>query len=250
MRAPGVGGDEFLASALRQLRGASTRSSGLARAFYDQARRLDAPAAAPAFSAEPESFDEEATTASLVAAGFAFLNDELERGLDLAEALENAGRSVTAAGVRRSQAAGRGTIIGAVERDKVALAYYWQTRGDAQVCSWCGMLESRGPVFKDGSWKTEEDPRPDGFRKVSAHDDCRCWLAPTFRRGQALPDVVEQRYSDWKLVRDATGASGHEALLAWRRWWEALQRGESSEMALARARRDMDAVARLRQAAA
>lgn len=194
-------------------------------------------------------FDEEATAASLVAAGFAFLTEELERGLDLAEALESAGTSVVGAGVRRSQAAGRETIIRSVEQDRVALAYYWQTRADAKVCSWCGMLESRGPVFKDGSWKTQEDARPDGYRKVSAHDECRCWLAPTFRRGQELPDVVEQRYSDWRLVTGAAGTSGHDSIKAWRRWWEALQRGESSELALARAVGDSEAVSRLRAAA-
>jgi hypothetical protein len=48
----------------------------------------------------------------------------------------------------------------------------------------------------------------------------------------------------WTLA--STPFSGNEKLTAFRRYWEALQRGEDEVLALARAHRDQETVARLR----
>ena len=235
MRAPGVGGDEFLDRALRDIRGQYGASSILARSFYATSRRLGAPGA-DSFTPSAPEFDDEATIVSLVAAGFDHLSKALEAGDDLELALETAGESASRAGVRRALLGGRKLIIDGVERDTVAVGFYWQTVGDDRVCSWCSMLASRGAVFKEKSWAG--DPRPDGRRKVSAHDNCRCHVAPVWDPAQELPDGVLDLSADWDDVRatgPGNGWSGHESIKAWRRFWEALQRGEEREMALMRA---------------
>jgi hypothetical protein len=233
--APGVGGDEYLERALRDIRGQYGASTILARSFYGQSRRLGAPDAAT-FTPEAPPFDEEATIVSLVAAGFDHLSQALERGEDLSDALVTAGESASRAGVRRALVGGRTLIVDGVERDLAAAGFYWQTVGDDRVCSWCAMLSSRGAVFKQDSW--DGDPRPDGRRKVSAHDNCRCHVAPVWNPSQELPDGVLDLSADWDDVRGTgpgNGWSGHESIKAWRRFWEALQRGEDRDSALARA---------------
>jgi hypothetical protein len=230
---PGVGGDEYLERAVRDIRGQYGASVILARSFYATSRRLGAPSAG-AFTPTAPEFDDEATIVSLVAAGFDYLRDQLEAGNDLATALEAAGDSAARAGVRRALSGGRTLIVDGTERDRAAVGFYWQTVGDDRVCSWCAMLSSRGAVFKEDSWAS--DPRPDGRRKVSAHDNCRCHVAPVWDPAQELPDGVLDLSADWDDVR-ATGPgsslwSGHESIKAWRRFWEALQRGEDRATAL------------------
>lgn len=222
---------------MRDIRGSYASSGILARSFYGTSRRVGAPGA-PAFRPELPEFEEEAAIVSLVAAGFQFLSDELSAGRELSEALERAGDSATRAGTRTALAGGRRMIVDATERDLAAVGFYWQTRGDDKVCSWCSMLASRGAVFKKDSWAS--DPRPDGRQKVSAHDNCRCHVTPLWsEQGDILPDDVVALSADWDDVR-ATGPgrlwTGDESVRAWRRYWEALQRGEDRAAALLRAR--------------
>lgn len=232
--APGVGGDEFLERALRDIRMQYDRSSRLASSYYGQSRRLAVPGA-PAFAPTAPVLEDEAVIVALVASGFEELSRELAAGQDLAAALERAGDSAARAAARTSLAGGRHLITDAVARDSVALGYYWQTREDGKApCSWCAMLASRGPVFKETSW--ESDPRPDGRKKVSAHDNCACHLAPVWSQDQELPDGIADLYNDWIDVQATGRWGGHDAIKAWRRFYEAMDRGEEREAALLRAK--------------
>jgi len=243
VRAPGVGGDQFIERAVPAIQLQSTRSLALARVFYSNVRYIERRDAGPVPALPEIELPDEAVVTSLVAAGFKQLSDSLAAGRELEEALDIAGRSASGAAVRQTLAPGRQFVQRAPEHDSVAIGLYWTTSGDERVCHWCSMLESRGAVFRGNSWKTAEDPRPDGSRKVSAHDLCQCSLTPLFREDQSLPDSVEQRSFQWKLATEAH--IGHDKVKAWRRYWMALQRGESEILALARAHGDKDAVTRL-----
>lgn len=190
----------------------------------------------------PELPDEKIIT-GLVASGFEQLQRSLDVGRTMEEALQLASTAAVGSAVRNTLEPGRRGIMDAQGYDDRVVGLYWVTAGDTRVCHWCSMLESRGAVFKDGSWKTQEDPRPDGTSKVSAHDLCRCSLAPFYDSSPELPDSVQARYDQWRIA--TSHASGDEKRLAWRRYWDALGRGEDEVLALARARRDLEQVARL-----
>lgn len=241
VRAPGVGTDEFLAAALASVRQASSLSVATARTYYGTARRLQLPSA-PAVDLEPEEFVDDQVVAGLVASGLQSLSDALEAGKDLAEALEVAGGAAEGSAVRTGLERGRQLIRLAPEQDTLALGWYRTTAGDDRVCFFCAALASRGAVYRGDSF-SEADPRFSGPGRVKVHDMCRCGFAPLFTSGADLPDSVIAQRDAWDL--STSPFSGHDKLTAFRRYWSALQRGEDEILALARAHRDKETVARL-----
>lgn len=241
VRAPGVGTDEFLETVLAAIRSASTLSVATARTYYGTTRRLQIPSA-PAIDLEPEEFVDDRAIAGLVASGLQSLSDALEAGDDLAVALEKASGQAQGSAVRTGLRAGRQLIRLAPEQDQLALGWYRTTAGDDRVCFFCAALASRGAVYRGDSFN-ESDPRFSGPGEVKVHDLCRCGFAALFTSGADLPDSVIAQRDAWDL---STGPfSGHDKLTAFRRYWSALQRGEDEILALARAHRDKETVARL-----
>lgn len=192
----------------------------------------------------PELPDEQ-VVAGLVAAGFQQLSDAIEAGHTLEEALGIGETGAKGSAIRTMLEPGRRAIKDAHGQDERVLGYYRVTAGDDRVCFFCSMLASRGAVFSRESFDAS-DPRFIGPGKVKVHDNCRCGYVPFFRDQPALPDSVEQTYSQWIDV--TADFSGHEKALAWRRYWEALSRGEGEDLARARAYRNAEDVARLRGA--
>lgn len=241
VRAPGVGTDQFLQAALGAVRTTSTLSVAAARAYYGTARRLELPQA-PAVRLEPEPLVDEQVIAGLVASGLKHLSDALEAGKDLAEALETASDASQGSAVRTMLIPGRQMIRNAPDQDSLALGYYRVTAGDGDVCFFCEALASRGAVYRGDSFD-RSDPRFSGPGEVKVHDRCRCGFAPLYRSGAELPDNVIAARDAWQLA--ASPFSGQDKMKAFRRYWEALQRGEDEILALARAHRDQETVARL-----
>ncbi len=202
------GADEYMAAAMRAIALQYKASAALSRTFYRTSRSLATPGA-PRFDVEIPPFSEESARISQVATALKTLSDTGD--------LDKAMRAGVAAGVRTALAGGRRGILGSVERDSVALGYFWQTRQDGKApCHWCAMLASRGVVYKRESWP-ETDPRPHGFLKVSAHDSCACHLAPVWTRDQGVEQFNRDMQTAWQIV--TKDAFGEEKLRVWRAWY-------------------------------
>jgi hypothetical protein len=74
---------------------------------------------------------------------------------------------------------GRSTIVGTVHADPVAVGFFRVT--DGQPCAFCAMLAGRGVVYK--SAETVD---------FKAHNDCGCFGAPAFSKGQPLPEISDR----------------------------------------------------------
>lgn len=223
------------------MRQASTLSVATARTYYGTTRRLALPSA-PRVELEAEPLVDDQVVAGLVASGLKSLSDALEAGKELAEALEVASGQAQGSAVRNGLLPGRQLIRHAPDQDTLALGWYRTTAGDDRVCFFCAALASRGAVYRGDSFD-RSDPRFSGPSEVKVHDLCRCGFAPLFTSGADLPDSVAATRDAWHLAADPF--SGHDKLLAFRRYWTALQRGEDEVLAIARAHRDQETVARL-----
>lgn len=104
------------------------------------------------------------------------------------------------------------TISATVEKDPVALGWYFHTDGDP--CFWCALIASRGTVFKGDSFEASNRKFiGDGTAKI--HNNCACVLAPVFSKSQVLPDINREA----RQVYENRGEG--DALNAFRRAWEA-----------------------------
>lgn len=241
MKAPGVGTDQFIAQALASVRSTSTMSVGAARTYYGTARRLELPDERPV-RLEAEPLVDEQVIAGLVASGMKSLSDALEAGKELGEALEVASGASQGSAIRNMLLPGRQMIRNAPAQDSLALGYYRVTAGDDRVCFFCTALASRGAVYRGDSFD-RSDPRFSGPGEVKVHDRCRCSFATLYRSGAELPDQVIAARDSWDLA--SSPFSGQDKMKAFRRYWESLARGEDEILALARAHRDQEIVARL-----
>ncbi|MEX2375022.1 MAG: hypothetical protein WD942_05470 [Dehalococcoidia bacterium] len=96
---------------------------------------------------------------------------------------------------------GRETLLRSVHADRRALGWARATSGDP--CSFCAMLASRGPVYRE---------RTGDFQ---SHDHCACGLEPVYRRDQEWPQRSREYQRAW---REATaGLSGGDARQAFRK---------------------------------
>lgn len=234
VQAPGVGSEPFLAAALAAVQRQSRTSASLAGAYYSNARLLELPGA-PRVSLEIEQLPDEKVLAGLVAAGFQQLTDSLQAGHELDEALTIAGDRAAGSAVRNAMEPGRRAIKEASRQDSRVLGYYRITAGDTDVCYFCEALASRGAVYSKASFDLS-DPRFTGEgSKVKVHDRCRCGFAPFFNDQPSLPEANQERFDQWKKATSPW--TGDEKMRAWRRYWEALGRGETEDEALARAYR-------------
>ena len=99
--------------------------------------------------------------------------------------------------------------------DPAAVGYVRVVR--ANGCSFCAMLASRGPVYKDDSFDFS-DPRFVGNGSHKVHDHCNCSLEPVFSRSAPWPGESKQWQDLWNSA--TKGLSGQAALNAFRRAYE------------------------------
>ncbi|MDG4532564.1 hypothetical protein [Streptomyces sp. AV19] len=192
---------------------------------------------------EPEDDHDRAAVVSLVATGTGRVQRELEAlaepddegpgRLDdpriLAELDALMGRAgAQAAGVadREALRGGRAMLDAASRADRRVIGWARVTDGDP--CAWCAMLASRGAVYRSRAVA--------GIRGLNGHDlppvqrddlekyhpMCHCQTVPVYSRAEFMS---EQARSYWQQWQDVTrGASGPEALRAWRRHFDAQRR--------------------------
>ena len=138
------------------------------------------------------------------------------QGLDTYEvALKRARIQASGVAIRHSMNAARNSTIATVKTDPDVIGAVYLTRGDDDVCSWCMMLASRGPVFKEHSfWHSNELFRGEGTAK--SHDFCRCVIRVVGSEDAPLLAQARDLYENGWLPA-TKGHSGRNALNAWRR---------------------------------
>jgi hypothetical protein len=250
VRGPGRGTDQFLEEALGSIRTISTASVATARVYYGANRRLELPRAEPVVLEAPELVEDQ-VIAAVVAEAFQSLSDAMEAGETLEEALGTGAELAEGVAVRSAFRPGREMLYDANRQDSRAVGWIWETAGDDRVCYRCSMQQSRGAVFDRQSFDVRNNS--DGTMKVWFHNLCRCHLRNVFTEDPALSDVAARLYQQWSVATAPFTApsdgslTGNESVNAWRRYWEALRRGENEVLALARAHRDQETIARMAQ---
>ncbi|MCK2242328.1 MULTISPECIES: hypothetical protein [unclassified Crossiella] len=100
------------------------------------------------------------STTERLAATRARLAARINSGTETAEAVEATGREAASAALTMAQRAGQRAYAKAVRSQRVAVA--WRRWAEPSACTWCRMLEWRGPVYRRDNA---------GF---DAHNHCRC----------------------------------------------------------------------------
>lgn len=248
VRGPGKGTDQFLDQALASIRTVSSGSVSMANTYYSANRRLELPGSEPVRLEAPELVEEQ-VIAGLVAEAFQSLSDAMEAGKTLAEALDTSAELAEGVAIRTAFRPGREMLYDAHRQDRRTIGWIWETAGDDRVCYRCSMQQSRGAVFDRQSFDVRNNA--DGTMKVWFHNLCRCHLRNVFTEDPALSDVAARLYEQWSLATAPFSApsdgslTGNESVNAWRRYWEALRRGENEVLALARAHRDRETISRM-----
>lgn len=142
--------------------------------------------------------------------------------------------SLLGGGVQRMVAgAGRDTIVGNTQRDRVRVGYARIPRSDC--CAFCGMLASRGAVYNSrgsaGGVRGRgvdaaqtagrrggqgQGVKARGSRSVGSdkyHDFCRCVAAPVFV-GDTFHQGVQKQFEE--LYRQTGGSDTKSTLASWR----------------------------------
>jgi hypothetical protein len=144
-------------------------------------------------------------TALRVAAVVAFKLHQARTG-DVEASLRTMATTLSGTAVRLTLNGQRDTVMATfAQREQIA---GWQRVGGTRPCAFCAMLIGRGAVYS----KTTVD--------FQAHDHDHCTPEPLYRRERDPPEV-RRLAQQWEQV--TAGASGKQALAAWRHHWDAQQ---------------------------
>jgi hypothetical protein len=187
------------------------------------------------FTPERSTLNRDQVRASLYATGVGGVVERLDGGAPLSDAVSQAAKEVAGASMRHALNGGRDLLANVVERDARAIGYARVTREGC--CSFCATLASRGAIYKGDSFDASDPRFKDGIvaSDHKVHDNCRCFLEPVYSRTAALPGRAEEFNTLW--YETTQPFSGAAKLRAFRRGYEALQRGETRQAAIARALR-------------
>lgn len=195
--------DDFASATATLVESRRTISAGLASDYY---RGLRAVEGIPG-SASPQLADEtnrDRVIASLYITGLGTFNRSIGAGLTEQAAKRQALVSLSGSVGRHVLNAGRDTIIGSAKTDRHSRGWARQTSGNP--CSFCAVIASRGPVFKEDT------------ADFQAHDHCACQPIPFWGGDNGWTDQARSFRAKWD---DTTqGLGGDEALKAFRRSFE------------------------------
>jgi hypothetical protein len=165
----------------------------------------------------PGGLDEDRVEANLNATGIAVYHRALRAGQAEARAVDTMAVNLSGAATTLTLEGGREVVRDAAAADVEAIG--WIRVPDADPCSWCAMLASRGVVYR--SAETAGRAKNRGFVGEGLfkwHDHCGCTAVPVFRDDDPLLDRADDLYEQW--LRETQGHSGRNARNAWRRYWE------------------------------
>lgn len=142
---------------------------------------------------------DEAAEKSLEANGPRNVKSKTRRGRTADQAAREAAADAAGAAGRHVLEGGRHMGLTLVHADDAAIGWIRVTDGDP--CGFCGMLASRGPVYR-----SEQSARyvvnPKANRPVGAlyHDNCGCTAEAMFDKGQEWPELNRQLRELWNRV--------------------------------------------------
>lgn len=207
------------ASLVRDRRG---QSAVVAAGYYRQAR-ADVGAAGRERIVSPMDLPEERLLANLDATGIGSYSRAVRAGATPAKAGDVAAVNLSGAGTRLVLEGGRSVVAGTAKDDAEAIG--WARVTDADPCSWCLMLASRGAVFRSAATAGRlKNDRFTGDGQFKWHDHCGCSAVIVWDPQDPVLDRADDLYDQWQSV--TSGFSGNDAVNAWRRYWEAKQAGQ------------------------
>lgn len=179
----------------------------------------------------------------VIALGDQSLTDGVER-----QVMGNAKDGSTGAGVKQATQGGRDAVIQSTQlADVVPESTLVQKRHsntigyarftDSNPCFFCGMLASRGAVYKENSF--QESSKAFGNNIAAVHDHCKCSLRPVFRTQDSMDDRADFFKGQWDKLTN--GLSGRQAMNSFRKGYVAPPPYESSptvDLGAVRANRD------------
>lgn len=161
--------------------------------------------------------NDRAARTSLIVTGPVNIKARTGRGEDLDLAERRALVEASGAASRHVLNGGRESLLTVVDADATALGWARVTDGDP--CYFCAMLASRGPVYKTRAQAA-----------FQPHDHCACTVEPAFSREAAWPGRGREFQQLWNdLIRGRY--SGKDAIRAWRRLYEEMQREQQRQAA-------------------
>jgi len=162
----------------------SIQSAAISARYYEMFRAADAPGRkAVRTVAMAVARDEAAIRAAVSSTARAGVYTALGAGQPYEAAMRNGLVRISGAASREVLNAGRDTVMQEISRDPTALG--WMREGGGDVCAFCAMLLSRGPVYKEES------------ADFQAHDHCGCFASPYYE-GAAWPDRNRELQQRWK----------------------------------------------------
>lgn len=219
---PGVSWRALRVAVRSLVRERRQRSAELAAPYYNRTRlaeRLD-----PIRSAPPVPLDEERLIKTLDATGIAVFDKAGRLGASPEQARDRMAVTLTGSTSNLVLEGGRSVIEATILEDEDAIG--WLRVTDADPCSWCAMLASRGAVYK--SAKTaggDANSRFKGSGEFKFHDHDGCHAIPVYDHDHPFLQRAEDLYDQWQQV--TAGESGKNAINAWRRYWDSRPQAES-----------------------
>jgi hypothetical protein len=217
------------AALVRDRRG---QSAVVAGRYYRQARTA-ASAAGRVRIASPMDLPEERLLANLDATGIGSYSRAVRAGATPTKGGDAAAVNLSGAGTRLVLEGGRSVVAGTAKADSEAIG--WARVTDADPCSWCLMLASRGAVYRSAATAGRlKNDRFVGDGQFKWHDHCGCSTVIVWDPQDPVLDRADDLYDRWQSV--TSGFSGNDAVTAWRRYWEAKQSGQPEAAARQTAR--------------
>ena len=202
-----------IASLIRDRR---QQSAALATRYYPTLRSI-AGVHTPVRIAPPIELVDDRLMANVDATGIGMYQRAVQAGAVPAQALDRAGATLSGTASRLALEGGRSVVAETVKDDADAIG--WMRITDADPCSWCAMMASRGAVYKSAETAGRaKDSRFVGEGEFKWHDHCGCGAVPVFHENDPRLDHADHLYDLW--LQHTQGYSGKDAINAWRRYWE------------------------------
>ena len=192
------------------------RSADLGIAFY-RSERQAAGRGVGFMPRLPAPLPAEQVLKTVDATGIGAFQRSLRAGASPSQAVDRAAVTLSGSASRLALDGGRVVVDTAVQDDDDAIG--WLRVTDADPCSWCAMLASRGAVYHSAaSAGGKVNSRFIGDGQAKFHDHDGCVAVPVFDHDDPRLEHADELYEDWQRV--TAGHSGQDAINVWRRYWE------------------------------
>ena len=192
------------------------QSADLAARYYPRLRAA-AGVHSPFNAAPPLGLVDERLMTNIDVTGIGMYQRALKAGVSDSQAVDRAGVTLSGTASRLALEGGRSVVAETVQDDADAIG--WMRVTDADPCSWCSMLASRGAVYKSAATAGRaKNSQFVGEGQFKWHDHCGCSAAPVWSHDDPRLNHADDLYDLW--LQHTQGYSGNAAVNAWRRYWE------------------------------